>query len=331
MTEVIPGIHQLQLPMPQSYLEYINVYLIQGDNGHLLVDTGWNTVDSFDSLKKQLAEIDVDIKDISQIVVTHIHPDHYGLVGKLRQLSQAKIALHHLEKDKIESRYINIDNLLQKIAHWLHSNGVPPDEVTELKAASLGVIKFIAPTLPDVTLNGGETISTGAFNLQVLWTPGHSPGHICLYEPTKKVLLSGDHILPTITPHIGLHPQSSENPLGDFINSLNTVKKLDVNLVLPGHGNSFTDLASRIKKLIQHHEQRIAEVLTPIRIKPKTAYQISAEITWLPGTGGVSWQDLSPLNRRLAIAETIAHLELTRIDGKVDKFSRDSTIYYRQT
>jgi len=317
--------------MPAGPLKYINAYLVQGDNGYLLVDTGWNTDETFDSLNKQLAKIDVDIKDISEIVVTHIHPDHYGLVGKLKQLSQAKIALHYLEKDYIESRYINIDNLLQKIAQRLHSNGVPPDEVTELKAASLGVIKFIAPILPDVTLNGSETISAGGFTFQVLWTPGHSPGHICLYEPTKKVLLSGDHILPTISPHIGLHPQSGDNPLNDYINSLNRIKQLDVNLILPGHENFFTGLATRVEELIQHHEQRNSKILARIKTKPKTAYQISAGMTWLSDTTGVGWQKLSPWNRRLAIMETMAHLESMRISGKIDKFFRNGTIYYQRT
>ena len=209
MIEVIPGIYQLQVTMPVTSLEYINAYLIRGDNGYLLVDTGWNTSEAFDSLEKQLAEIGVNVKDISKIILTHIHPDHYGLVGKLKQLSQAEIILHYIEKSLIESRYIHMDTLLQQMVQWLHTNGVPLAEASELQTASVGMVKFIAPIQPDITLNGGETISTGIFTFQVLLTPGHSPGHICLYEPTKKVLLSGDHILPTISPNIGLHPQFS--------------------------------------------------------------------------------------------------------------------------
>ena len=150
MIKVIPGIYQLQIPIPETSLEYINVYLVQGDNGYLLVDTGWNTSEAFDSLKKQLAEIGVDIKDISQIAVTHIHPDHYGLVGKLKQLSQAKFALHYLERDLIESRYINMEGLLQQTAQWLHINGVPPGELTNLQTASVGMASFVVPTPPDI-------------------------------------------------------------------------------------------------------------------------------------------------------------------------------------
>ena len=331
MREVIPGIYQLQLPLTDSRLGYVNTYLIQGDDGHLLIDTGWNTNEAFDSLKKQLAEIGIDFKDISQIVVTHIHPDHYGLVGRLKHLSTAKLALHYLEKDFIESRYINMDELLREMEEWLHINGVSANELPELKTASLGMIKFVVPVLPDITLRGGEIISTGVFSFQVLWTPGHSSGHISLYEPTQKILVSGDHILPTITPNISRHPQSSINPLGDYLNSLSTVKQLDVNLILPGHENPFTGLEQRIKKIIQHHKQRSSEILGTIKAKPKTAYQISTGITWMSDISGVGWQNLASWDKRMAVMETIAHLEAMRFDGKVNKFFKDNTIYYRHT
>ena len=333
MTEVIPGIYQLKIPLPSKeiFLGYVNVYLAQGNNGYLLVDTGWDTEEAFNSLKKQLAEIGINFKDISQIVATHIHPDHCGLTGKLKQLSPAKIALHYLEKDFIESRYINMDELLSQIAEWLHTNGVPNEELIKLQTASLGMAKFVTPALPDITLYGGEIISTGVFNFRVLWTPGHSPGHISLYEPTKKVLISGDYILPKITPNIGLHPQSGTNPLGDYIKSLNTTKKLDVNLILPGHENPFTGLQSRIEELIWHHQKRNSEILETLKATAKTAYQISTEITWGSDINGVGWDNLTPWNRRLAILETLAHLEAMRFAGKVEKFLKDSIIYYQPT
>ena len=331
MTEIVPGIYRLKIPMPERdiLLGYVNVYLLQGDNGYFLIDTGWNIEEAFDSLKSQLAEIGIDFKDISQIVVTHIHSDHYGLAGRLKELSGAKIALHHLEKNLIDSRYINMDALLHQVAQWLHTNGVPDNSLSELQTASVGAARFVTPAMPDVTLSGGETLSNGSFSLKVLWTGGHSPGHICLYEPSQKILISGDHILPTITPNVGLHPQSGDNPLGDYINSLNTVKLLDVNLILPGHENPFNGLQSRIEELIQHHNQRNSEILEAIKAKPKTAYQIATEITWVPNIPDVGWQELGPLDKRLAVLETAAHLASMRVDGKTSKFTRDGVIYYQ--
>jgi len=331
MKEVITGIYQLQLPLPfpTELRGYVNTYLIQGDNEYLLIDTGWNTEEAFDSLKKQLADIGIGFGDITQIVVTHRHPDHYGLAAKLKRFSQAKLAFHYLEKDFIKLRYKNVNEFIHQMEQWLYINEVPADEMSTLRATALGSKRLITPASPDVTFRGGETLSTGLFSFKVLWTPGHSVGHICLCEPAKKVLISGDHILPNITPNISLYPQSSSNPLGDYLNSLNALKQLEVNLILPGHENPFTGLQPRIEELIQHHKQRKSEILETLKAKPKTTYQISTEITWIPEMGGVSWQNLAPLDKRLAVLETLAHLESMRVDGKVDKFFRDGTIYYQ--
>ena len=331
MTEVIPGIRQLKLPLPEKdiLLGYVNVYLVQGNNGYLLIDTGWNTEDAFNSLNKQLTEIGISAEDIAQILITHVHPDHYGLAGRLKHLSHAQLYLHETERDTIKPRYVDMDSLLRQMGQRLHTNGVPPDDLPILQTASVRMAKFVAPALPDVTLYGDETISTGLFTFKVLLMPGHSPGHICLYEPDKKVLISGDHILPTITPNIGLHPLSGDNPLGDYFNSLNAAKQLDAELILPGHENPFIGLRPRIEELIQHHKQRESKILETLQTEQKTAYQISNEITWMSDTNGVSWQTLTPLHKRLAILETLAHLESMRFGGEVDKFAQDNTIYYQ--
>ena len=329
MKEVIPGIYRLPVPLPNSPLGHINAYLIQDDNGYLLVDTGWDTDEAFGSLEEQLAEIGTRPEEISQIIITHIHPDHYGLAGRLKQLSRAKIAMHQLEKKNIRTRYINMDKLLQQLAQWLAVNGVPTDELPDLQIASTPVAKFVVPTSPDITLHGGETITAGVFNFKVLWTPGHSPGHIVLYDSGHKILISGDHVLPHITPNVARHPQSGENPLNDYINSLNPLKQLEVELVLPGHEQPFDNLSDRIDRIVSHHHERNSEILGILGDKTKTAYQLVKEIIWMPDTRASRWHDLSPLDRRLAILETISHLEFMRFEGQVDTLSQDGAIYYQ--
>ncbi len=331
MTEIIPGIFQLQIPIPNNPLGYTNVYLVQRNSEYLLIDLGVNTKEAFDSLERGLSEIGVSFEDIAQIVVTHSHRDHYGLSGRVKQLSHAKILMHYLEKDLINSRYLNLDETLRLFKQWLHVNGVPANELPTRRPVSIGRQGFAGYTLPDTTLRGGETISNGVFNLQVLWTPGHSPGHICLYEPTQKILFSGDHVLPVITPHVSLQAQSEDNPLVDFLNSLNIVKQLEANLVLPAHEQTFTNLQTRIEEIIRHHQQRNAEILEALKAEPKTAYQISTEITWMPAFGGARFQDLALWNKRMAVMETLAHLKAMEIDGKVSTFLRDKIIYYQQT
>jgi glyoxylase-like metal-dependent hydrolase (beta-lactamase superfamily II) len=330
MSEITPGIHWIKLPMPTegSSLAYINVYLIRGNQGYLLVDSGWNTEESFNALKKDLAEIGADIKDISQIVVTHVHPDHYGMAGHIKKLSGATIAMHHIEKEFIEPRYVSMEELLHQTDRMLVANGVPHDEMVALRDATVGLEQYAVPTLPDKTFHDGETVTTGMFTFRVIWTPGHSSGHICLYEPEKKILLSGDHILPKITPNIGVHPQSIENPLGRYLRSLSEVRQLDIELTLPGHDKPFTRLRPRIDEIIRHHHHRNQEILEAIAFKSRTAYQIAQVISWGDSS---KWQDLPPFHKRMAIFETLAHLEMMAAESRINKLPRGGIIYYGQT
>jgi glyoxylase-like metal-dependent hydrolase (beta-lactamase superfamily II) len=327
MPEIFPGIHWIKMPisLEESTLSHINVYLIEGDKGYLLVDSGWNTDKSFATLHNYLVKIGAGFGEIKQIVVTHVHPDHYGMAGRIKKLSGATIAMHHLEKGFIEPRYVSMEELLYQTDRMLIANGVPRDHSDILRDATLGLEEYIVPTLPDIDLHDGDTISTGKFTFRVIWTPGHSSGHICLYEPAAKILLSGDHILPKITPNISLNPQSIENPLGRYIKSLQEIRQLDVKLVLPGHDRPFTQLVPRIDEIIRHHGQRNAEILEVIKARARTAYYIAQRISWGENN---AWQDLPPFHKRMAIFETLAHLEMMAAANRVDKLPRAGIIYY---
>lgn len=316
-----------RLPLKDRSMNHVNVYLVEGDSEHgaLLVDTGWDAEDSFDYMKQALAD-----KPVRNIVVTHSHLDHYGLADRLKHHFNAQVYLHELEIDFLRSIRVDMDEPPREVARSLKANGMPLDEISKPHKMGLPRRKFVAPTLPDVTLHGDETISTGYFNFKVLWTPGHAPGHICLYEPDKKILLSGDHILFTITPHVGMHPQSGSNPLGDYLASLDKLKQLEVEVVLPGHGQPFTNFRSRVEEIIQHHKLRNTQILSALNSKPKTAYQIAHEITWVDDVNGIPLDRLDPWNRRMAVLETLSHLEAMRANQEVDRFSRDDIIYYQR-
>jgi glyoxylase-like metal-dependent hydrolase (beta-lactamase superfamily II) len=329
MPEITPGIHWIKMPisLEESTLSHINIYLIEGDKGYLLVDSGWNTDKSFATLHNYLLKIGAGFEDIKQIAVTHVHPDHYGMAGRIKKLSGATIAMHHLEKGFIEPRYISMEELLHQTDRLLIANGVPRDFADKLRDATLGLENYIVPTLPDITLHDGETIGTGKFTFRVIWTPGHSSGHICLYEPEAKILLSGDHILPKITPNISLNPQSIENPLGRYLKSLQEIRQLDIKLTLPGHDRPFTRLVPRIDEIIRHHGQRNAEILEVIEAGTRTAYQIAQKISWGDNN---AWQDLPPFHKRMAVFETLAHLEMMAAENRIDKLPRRGIIYYGQ-
>jgi glyoxylase-like metal-dependent hydrolase (beta-lactamase superfamily II) len=328
MGEIIPGIYQLKIPMPINPLGYINAYLIREGNECVLVDTGWNTKEAFDALESQLAELGLPFKDISQIVITHIHPDHYGLAGRLKQLSGAQLALHQKERDLIDSRYVNVEQSLKDMARLLHVNGAPDIDLPGMQGASMEVIDLVSPMMPDLILHGGEIISIDSFNFEVLWTPGHSPGHISLYEPTRKILISGDHILPTITTIISLHVQSGPNPLRDYVNSLHAIQDLEVELVLPAHEHIFRNMQRRIEQLLLHHEERNNAIIDTIRSNEKSAYQISSLIPWGSSVLQLTWSKMTPLDKRMALTETLAHLEFMREQQKVERIAGGDVILY---
>jgi glyoxylase-like metal-dependent hydrolase (beta-lactamase superfamily II) len=328
MIEVLPGIFRIKLPLPGiiGIPSHINAYIVKGDKGCLLVDTGLNSDEAFNSLREQMSESGIEIKEISQIVVTHIHPDHYGQTGRLKKMTGATFFLHEIEKDLIDFRYIRPEKLLEQTGQWLQINGVPADELKGIQDATLSLLDSVAVTYPDVALKGGETIKTGKFKFQVILTPGHSAGHICLYEPKAKVLLGGDFILPIITPNVSLHPQSGPNPLGRYISALKKVSQLDIEMVLPGHDEPFSQIKTRVEELIHHHDERSGEILKSLKNKSETAYEIASKITW---SLAARWTDMPLFHRRLAISETLSHLEMMAVNGQVTKIPGD-VIYYRQ-
>ena len=326
--EILPGIYQIQVPIPDNPLGHLNAYLIEGTEGWLMIDTGWFTPDAFGFLESGIKDLGLTLSDISSIVITHVHPDHYGLAGKIKQLSpQTELYAHRWEAELIESRYIKFSELQKRMDPLMRSHGVPEEELAYLRSASMPALRFVTVSLPDHYLYGGETISTGLFDLEVIWTPGHSPGHICLYESKNRLLFSGDHILPHITPNISSHVESGDNPLGDYICALQKLRNLAVSQVLPAHEDIFNDLNGRIEELINHHAARESEIKKTLENHTRTAYDISSKITW--NVAGGEWEKIPPLQKRFAVTETIAHLDRMRWEGKVEKVFEDDFVLYR--
>ena len=331
MKEIVPGIYQIPLPSPgpESQLGPVNVYFIRDNGECLLVDSGWNTEEALTALKNQLAEISVSLTDIPQLVITHMHPDHVGLAGKLKEFAPLTTYIHYLDRDLLEVSFINPHEFLEHVGEWMHADGLPLNTMAKIQPAMARLRELVYPALPDVSLRGGETFPVGSFDFHVIWTPGHSPGHISLYEPNQKLLVAGDHLLAEIAPYVGIHPLAGDNPLHDYLKSLNNIKKLEVNLVLPGHHEPFSDMKRRIKEIIQHHEQRSQEILETIKTRPKTAYRVMAETALTQRKNSNHWGKQTLVDGRTALMETIAYLESMRASGKLEKFNRDGAIYYQ--
>ena len=329
MNEVLANVFQLKVPIPNNPLGHTNVYLLRTDDGYMMIDAGFNSQQALEAMQQQLAELDVDFKKISRIIITHAHGDHIGLAGKLRELSGAKVVLHRLEKPQMRPSARDRESFVQQTEDWMHANGIPHQEPPPGRSLHEMVRRFEPPPAPDITLDDEETIRSDGFSLKVIWTPGHSPGHICLYDASRKVLFSADHVLPVTTPNIGLRPGAGGNPLGDYLASLRKVRDLDVDTVLPAHEQVFKDLPGRVDQILEHHRHRNEEIIAVLKEGPRTAYQVSERITWMPDSGGVKFHDLGHWDQRMAVSETLSHLEVLKEQGVVDRYRQDGIIYYR--
>lgn len=325
---VLDGVHQIKSPGPGSASCPTNVYVIEGGDGHLVIDSGWDSQESLWALQEGIRAVNFKLRDIKKVVITHIHPDHYGLSSKIKQICGAQVAMHSVDAGFILPRYKDFADLLQETEQLLRQNGVPQDELPQLKEASLWMNKYVTPGPPDVMLEDGDIISNDSFEFDVLWTPGHSPGHICLHEKKRRFIVTGDHVLYETTPHVGFNPLSGDNPLGDYLSSLEKLENLKVNFVLPGHGPVFNALGLRIAKILEHHEDRKRVIMKSLRTGLQTAYAIAQQIPWMVNGGGVAFRDLQDWDKRMAVTETIAHLKLLVAEDRVSNVDMDGASLY---
>jgi len=321
---VRPGLWSIPVPIPSSSLRYVFVYVFETDRGPFIVDTGWNTDDAFAALTHGLETVGTSVKDVQGILVTHIHPDHYGLAGRVREASGAWIALHPADAKLIRDRYEEPTDLLTRVGTMLRRMGAPAAELETLQNAAMPVRPLVGAVEPDVLLEDGADPKVFGWDLQSIWTPGHSPGHLCFWEPRNKVMLSGDHVLPRITPNIPFHPQADANPLGDFLDALEKLRPYDVDEVLPAHEHRFVGLGARIDELRAHHEHRFVEVLAALDDGCTSAWDIAARMKW-----SRPWDSIEGFMRRAAVGEAMSHLRALEARGLVRELMGEPSMWER--
>lgn len=320
--QVRPGLWSVPVPMPNSSLRYVLVYVMETPKGFYLVDVGWNTDDAYAALCDGLRQAGGSINDVAGMLVTHIHPDHYGLAGRVREASGAWIALHPADARLVHERYDDPSHLIAQMGTMLRRQGTPEEEILALQSASMPVRGYVDAAVPDVLLEDGEKPEIDGWDITAIWTPGHSPGHLCFWEDTRRLLLSGDHVLPRITPNVSFHPQAGENPLGDFLSSLRKLETYQPDEVLPAHEHRFTHLHARLDELHQHHAQRFAEVVGAIRGGHTTTYEVARQMRW-----SRSWDRIEGFMRRAAVSEAAAHLRTLEDQGIVREVVGEPSIW----
>jgi glyoxylase-like metal-dependent hydrolase (beta-lactamase superfamily II) len=311
---VRPGLWSIPVPIPNNPLRYVLVYAFETERGPYLVDAGWNTDDAYQKLVDGLDEAGFAVGDVRGVLVTHIHPDHYGLAGRIREASGAWIGLHPADAALIQERYDEPDDLLARMETMLRRDGAPEEEIQTLKNASMPVRSWVWAVEPDVLIEDGDKPEIPGWDLTAIWTPGHSPGHICVWEAGHRLMLAGDHVLPRITPNISFHPQAGPDPLGDFLASLDKVGAYDTAEALPAHEYRFADLPGRVEELKAHHHARFDEAVAAIRGGATTTWEIAGHMTW-----NKPWEQIQGWMRRAAAGETLAHLRYLQRRGVLEE------------
>jgi len=308
--EILLNLYRIEVPLPRNPLKVLNSYVIKDDGKSLIIDTGMNREECLSVLSSGLKELAVDLAQ-TDIFVTHLHADHYGLVATIATAT-SKVYLHRADAKILQAE----PGIWQDYAHFALINGFPESELQKAIQSHPGVKYSVKGRVSFHSLRESDVLKIGGYSFKCIETPGHTPGHMCLYEPEKKLFISGDHILGDITPNISLFSED-ENPLKEYLRSLDKVYDFDVKLVLPGHRTAFTTFRERIRELKHHHEVRANEVLSILRAdNHKDAFQIASKMTW----DMVGPWDLFPVTQKwFATGEALAHLKYLEGEGRVKK------------
>ncbi|GLX99705.1 MULTISPECIES: MBL fold metallo-hydrolase [Actinoplanes] len=305
------GLVSVPVPIPDNPLRYTLTYLVPGDHGLVVVDPGWNSDPGWSALISGLALAGAAPADVTGIVITHVHPDHHGLTARLRRASGAWVAMHPAERESLRR---DDPRPHETMARWLRGFHVPDAEIADLMAAfGDDVSRHMAPLADaDVLLEDGDPVPMAGRRLRAIWTPGHTPGHLCLLEPDAGLLLTGDHLLPRITPNIGLQFDGDGRTLERYLDSLARLAAYDEHAALPAHEYRFRGIAERAAEITEHHRERCAEIVATVdRLGAPTVWELASALSW-----SRPWSQIGAMKVG-AVAETAAHVDLLVADGRL--------------
>lgn len=317
--EIAASLYRVEVSLPSNPLKSINSYFIKARNRNLIIDTGMNLPECKEALLSAVAKLDIDLKQ-TDFYITHYHVDHLELVPYLATKT-SKIYLNEKEA-----------TILSHPADWEvpHSfylgHGFPEDELQRMEHNHM--IQFYTSgeyRFDFVGLNENDILQIGDYFFRCVDTPGHSPGHTCLYEPDKKILVSGDHILFDITPNVISWP-TMENALDEYLINLDKIYSLDVTLVLPGHRNIGNNHRKRILELKEHHQARADKILIALGQEGKTAYQVAPLVKW--DVSYSSWEQFPTPQKFFAVGEVIAHLKYLEREGAIGSRVKNGQIVF---
>ncbi|NLK44195.1 MAG: MBL fold metallo-hydrolase [Tissierellia bacterium] len=318
--KVFEDIYKIEVVLPKNPLKAINVYVIKGEDKSLIIDTGFNQEECIDSLFKGLEELNIDIKE-TELFITHLHSDHSGMAGIFKD---AGVKIYAGE---VDGKYINN---MTSLAYWEEFDkfkilfDLEKDKVTFSEHP--GYKYCLREPVEFTYVKEGYGIQVGKYFFEVVDIPGHTPGHIGLYERNHKLFFGGDHILDKITPNIG-YWGAEENILAVYFNSLAKIYSFDIDILFPAHRNIITDHTRRINELILHHKERLNEILNILKDGELTARDVASKMKW--SIRAKDWDDFPNAQKWFASSEAMSHLVHLYYSGKVDKILSDGKYLFR--
>ncbi|MFF3915707.1 MBL fold metallo-hydrolase [Streptomyces sp. NPDC001852] len=328
------GVWSVAVPIPDNPLGHTLVYVVATDRGPVLVDTGWDDPASWDTLVAGLAACGTAVAEVYGVVVTHHHPDHHGLSARVREASGAWVAMHAADTAVVRrTQEARPERWFTYMSAKLAAAGAPEEHLAPLRSPR--ALPGLSPALPDREIVPGELLDLPGRRLRAIWTPGHTPGHVCLHleeqHPDRQLpghgrLFSGDHLLPRITPHIGLYEDPDDatvtDPLGDYLDSLERIGRLAPAEVLPAHQHAFTDAPGRVRELLAHHEERLAGLLA-LLAEPLTPWQLAERMEW-----NRPWAEIPYGSRNIAVSEAESHLRRLVKQGRAEPVAGSEPVAY---
>ncbi|MFL6062609.1 MAG: MBL fold metallo-hydrolase [Marmoricola sp.] len=311
---VADGVHRIPLPLPMDGLRAVNVYVMETENGLVLIDGGWAIPESRTLFEAGLQQLGYSTKDIQRFLVTHMHRDHYTQAWVVGQETGAEVNLGLGDKasmDLMHDEYLDRDpNLTRLIAagalDLAHGwrDAMPHEDR-----------RIVNYGMPDVWLDRDLEIDLGGRRLDAVATPGHTQGHYVFADAAGGLLFAGDHVLPTITPSVGFEPAWVENPLRDFLDSLVKVRTMPDLMLLPAHGPVAPSSHARVDELLAHHDDRLRLCRDAVAAGAGTAWEVAGMVPWTRHNR--TREELGPFDAVLAAFETLAHLELMALSGEL--------------
>lgn len=314
------------LPLPFPGLDRVNCYLLdQGDGRFTLVDCGiYLPEDTRDhgwaDLVTAFEASGVAPDQVDRLVITHPHIDHYGMAGRFLEETRAELLIHESADEDLEL-YRDPESIVERLQKMFAQHGVDADELEELTQFEDWRPFVSGLPEPTLALRHEDRLQIGEREWRVVHTPGHARSHLCLWSETDRILISGDHLLPTVTPHIDFKRGEDADPLGDFLRSLDLVEALDPAMVLPGHGAPFEEGAERARVVGRHHDRRLGAILQVIRKEPATVDTITDEIFG---------EELLNFQHRLALGEAFAHVVYLLRRDEIERVEQDGIFMFRK-